>query len=545
MRWLPRVVCFGLGLIVGIGAGYWAKSISLHVIDQAATGPSITAVATPHSAPVTTANRKAENKDSAPEDLLQGTDPRAWLEAWSQAGAPPEQLGTALAAIARWSESDPLGALDFISRAPRFPQRNHARLAPLLQIAQRDLPSAIAWIKTHLSLDERGELASPLVNSLSLENPITALELAFAPDIPVPRGVIVQLVATLAQTQPTKALEYFNRLSDQGRRDAAGGVASAWFALDRDAALRWCAEQRTQPYGRQATAGIFEAAANAGPEVLQDAISRLGLKPEEFSAQLRFSFRLSPDAMLAMLPYFSAEDRQIAVERIVEEEMLRDPALALKLARESLPAAVATTTVREAWLGWLRSDAPAARAWAESVADPAIKTELQTLLAEQEADKDPAAFLALAASSGAGTIDPKHISRAISAMNDMTPAEAAAWINRLPGAVSPHAVSKVAASWLDRDEQAASQWLSTLPASPTRDAALAGSVEHWFVRNQLDHASAAVSAISEPALQTSMRWQIASSLYSQNPESAQSWLATQPISQDARDTLLALLKSGL
>jgi len=534
-----------MGAAVGLGAGYWAKARSLPPLDATAPNVSSAAPAQPHASAAQPVSQSGKRMPVAAADLLQGADPRAWLEAWSQAGAPPEQLETALAAIALWSETDPLGALDFIARAPRFPQRNRARLAPLLQIAKRDLPSAIAWIKAHLSLDERDAVASSLVHSLSLENPITALELAFAPDIPVQRDVIVQLVTTLAQTQPTKAMEYFNRLSEQGRRDAAGGVASAWFALDREAALRWCAEQRTQPYGSQAAAGIFEAAANAGPEVLQDTISRLGLKPEEFTEQLLFSFRLSPDAMLAMLPYFSAEGRQIAVERIVEEEMLRDPALALKLARESLPAAVATATVKEAWLSWLRSDAPAARAWAESVADPAIKTELQTLLAEQEADKDPTAFLTLAASSGAGTIDSRHISRAISAMNDMTPAEAAAWISRLPGTTAPGVVRDVARSWLERDEQAAWQWVSTQPASPTRDAALAGSVQHWVARNQLDNATAAVGAISDPAVQTSTRLQIATSLYRQNPERAQSWLATQPISQEARDTLFALLKARL
>lgn len=538
---LALLLSFALGVVSCALVGRWiwpvpAPQPTVLSFEQGRTGSAGTGQTVPSDP------REGTAAHREPEAATPNADPRKWLEAWVAAGAPDEQRDEAMGMVELWSDADARAALEFVANAARFPMRLFALAVPLAKLCAKDFAFTLQWMQTHLTLDDRQNVGSEVARSVGELNPALGLELAFAPDLPVDRGTIGELITTLVRTQPAQALAYFARFSEQGRREYADALAAAWFETDREGALRWCAAERATLHGPAALKGVLEAAARTSPEQIPEIIRRLAIGPDDL-AGIEFSFDTS-DVALALLPHLPESSRRDAVAGVVRDELSRDPRLALQLARQSLSPESGNQVIQEAWEMWRHSDAKAALAWAGQLEDPVLRLQLLGEPADPLLKMNPAGFLAAAESAGAGAKKPEHINEAIYAVANTDPQAAAAWIDRLPGIAAPPLVTEVASDWLGRDEEAAWRWISSLGATATRDAALAGAISHFLDRQQLSQASVALSAVADPKSQTALRWRIVQTLQYRDEDAARRWLATQPISNEVRESWLAILEAN-
>jgi len=346
-------------------------------------------------------------------------------------------------------------------------------------------------------------------------------------------------------TNPGLALAYFARLSEEGRRDAAESLVPAWLATDEEAALRWCTAERDTAHGDAAVAALIGAAASRSPDQLEAVIARLALSPADF-AGLGVDIRnLEPDAALALLPHLPERSRREAVAQIVHDELQRDPELALKLARDTLPVDVANNVVEFAWQSWLESDAKAAVAWAETLDDPALKTGLLSHRTDPLLEMDPSAFLRNARATGTQSIPPEQIVRAIDEISNLDPAAAAGWIAAMPEVVPARTIREVTFAWMERDEAATRSWIDSITSGSVRDTALAGAIGYWISRGQTEQATTAISAMTDPRRQTVIRWAMLERLHYRDPEAARQWLDAQPLSADVKQTWSAILDASV
>ncbi len=549
MRVVHVVGIFVLGLASGTALGYWLRKPSASVTTAQAATASAAPVAAQAPAvksaakPATKSRVRGRLPLSEEDEQLVASvaDPRIWLETWIANGASPEHSHIASALVSRWAESDVHAALQFVIRAPRFPARNAALIGPLAILGKQDITAAEHWIKANLVLSDRREIGDSVVQQIGEDNPAAALQLAFAPDIPIDRYIFGGLIGQLARTDSVAALAYFGRLSEQGRASVAGGLVRQWYEVDPAATLRWVQSQRAQPHGKAATAGYLEAVATLTPERLADSLRQVGASSDDLGLDAFNLYSLSADAKLALLPHLPAEERRLFLSDLVDDEIQRSPELAWKLARESMDEKEAADIFARAWVTWQSSDRKAAQEWIQTAQDPSMRAALTRAVRRVAATDDPKAFLASLNPAGPDAQDTQLLNQAIVAINNSDSAAAAAWITKLNTAVSSRVVSSVASSWMDDDDVAALQWINTLAVGPQRDAALVGAANHWVNRDDLPKASVAISNISNPEQRTQAQWHAFQRAYGRNRETAAQWLAAQPISHEVKSNWLTIL----
>lgn len=549
MRVVHVVGIFALGLASGTALGYWLKK----PVEPAATAHAATASVAPVAAqspavksavkPASKSRGRGRLSLSEEDEQLVASvaDPRIWLETWIASDASPENSRIAAALVNRWAEIDVHAALQFVIRAPRFPARNAALIGPLAMLGKQDITAAEHWITTNLVLSDRREIGDSVVQQVGEDNPAAALQLAFAPDIPIDRDIFGGLIGQLARTDSVAALAYFGRLSEQGRTRAAGALVRQWYEVDPAATLRWVQSQHTQPHGRAATAGYLEAVATLTPERLPDSLQQVGASSDDLSFDSFNFFSLSADAKLALLPHLPQEERRLFLSDLVDDEIQRSPELAWKLARESMDEKEAAEIFARAWVSWQSSDRKAAQEWIQTAQDPSMRAALTRSVRLVAATEDPKEFLASLNPAGPDAQDTQLLNRAIVAINNTDSAAAAAWVTKLSTAVSSGVVASVASSWMDDDDVAALQWINTLAVGPQRDAALVGAANHWVNRDDLPKASIAISNISNPEQRTQAQWHAFQRAFGRNREAAAQWLAAQPISQEVKSNWLTIL----
>jgi hypothetical protein len=166
----------------------------------------------------------------------------------------------------------------------------------------------------------------------------------------------------------------------------------------------------------------------------------------------------------------NVDDRERGMVDIGYEAARSDPVMAL-----SLGAGLPATRERNELLvhaasQWGAVDAPAARAWAESVSDAVLRDELLATIAVAVAEADGGAAAELVASGvSPGSQQDRAAISVVQRWAVDDPQAVADWVLQFPETdVRDAAVRNLVQVWSEHDLDAAGQWVAALPDSPVR-----------------------------------------------------------------------------
>lgn len=428
--------------------------------------------------------------------------------------------------LQEWSEEEPEAVLDFVEKAPRFPNRNLGLATPLVVIG-REHPAEVAqWIRTHLPRPEdREQVAEAVFAKLGENFPAAALELAIAPGLSIDTYSLGQAFARLAATQPALAQADFLRLPVEQRPAVADDFLTAWSRVDAPAALAWTESQRGQPYFDKCVQGLLQAAADQSAAELGELLRRLQPSAE----QVRRLDIKEPTALAALLEYLPADARAAAFGSDIRRLMPSHPEALTELAQRYLSAEQQVDFLAEGFTTWLQSDRPAALAWMQTQSQPDLLRRLQRQLAEEQFSADPQQYLTwLETQPGTETEQAQTLDR----LAYDHPAQAADWLLRHATPQTQSAAASIMARYLKSDEAAAAIWVARLPPGPLQDQALEVAANHWAKAKEIAFATSSINTISDPARKTATQFSVFKTLHARDAAAATQWAASQGLSPE-------------
>ncbi len=531
-----------LGLLAGLGLGY---AVGLRTTPTGAA-PIDPSAAAPAPAPVAQRSGHARffKSDEVPDRPTLETAKRT-LSDWVANNSGDQHFGEIVESLKVWSDSDPQAALAFVLSAPRFPRRNFALSVPLAKICQRDPAQVIAWLHANIPEQERGEIAERVIGRICQVNPREALVLAEADETPVGRHSFAQIFQQLVRLAPGEALAAFNRLSDGGREMTAHSIARAWVETDPVAAFRWVESLRGQPGEGSAKKALLSSLVETDLDQALALMRQWNLGDDDTSQLFHMVAYRKPEEVLNRLGEFPAAQRGEILAVALGEQFSTAPDRMAAIARANLPAPEAASLVANAWGSWLNHDRPAAEAWAATVQDSSLRSGLELAKLRDSARTDPNLFLSSIANQPDALASEKPLIH--SALAQLNPDVASAWIARHPGVVNPQFVAAAAAGFFEWNRDEAILWAHSLPPGETQNRALASIASQWTDSGDATRAASTIAAITDPRLQTGTRFQVFTTLYRKDRTAAVQWLAAQPVTPEIRanwETLASTTESG-
>jgi hypothetical protein len=441
-------------------------------------------------------------------------------------------MSQALQDVHIWAESDPDSALDFISRASRFPRRNEALAIPLAAIARRNPQQTVTWLHSNLPEQDRGLVAQSVIEQIYQMAPRHALQLAEASDVPVGPYYFGLVFGQLAQTSPQEAVAAFNKLSDQGQYQTAQPLASGWAEMDAASAIAWANSLGKTRTAYEAQTAVIQHLVGTDPAHAFELLRISTLSESHQNMLISQLANTNGPLLIDRLGQLPEQQRNFAIRSLVEDSLDASPDRLASLARSQLPAEEAGRLLSMALGNWLAKDRPAAEAWAAGVQDPALRTYIEQAKLRETAQSDPKLFLDTIDGFPPVASDKQLVE---SALGQLTPEEAARWIASHPGMIDSDFAGRIASQYFTWDRDQALQWTQQLPAGETQNRAYSGLATSWAENGQdLDRAAEAITAISDPQVQIGARFKVFMTTYWQNPDQASRWLATQPLPPEIR-----------
>ncbi len=522
-----EAVLLGVGLLVGCGIGL---SLGMRPAPAPATPPAGTAAEGSVADETGTGAAGAATPTAAP-DTFDPFAARRQLTALLASANPLRDWAKIDQVLLEWSCNDPWAALDFVRQAPRFPMRNNALAGPLARIAH-STPAAVAdWLRQTMAETDRRRIADQIVSMIAEDYPREALALAAEADLNVSTGLIGYTVGELARTAPDEALAMFATLTETERNQAAMMVAQNWTANDPEAALRWCESLRGQSCAAAASTGVLLKLNEEDPATAAAALLHLKPPPDAVCDALRAIAEADPALAFSTAASLPAEQKPRAAKTLAEAAFGADPDRVTALVRSQFPDTEAQPLISQGWTAWRDSDRPAAEAWADNVADPALRRLLAGIRLTDMVESDPTLFLASIDAVPGAQPEADSIRTALA---NLPAGDAARWVAAHPTVADPTTAVRAFETYFQSDSAAATAWAHSLPPGALRDHVLVSVSENWGRTSERANVEAALAAISDPQLRTSSRFRAFSSLFSTDPAAARNWLAAQPLSAEVR-----------
>lgn len=464
---------------------------------------------------------------SLPEDIARL---RRWVEG-EDAELTRAQAGEI---VRRWAATDAAAALGFVAGAKRFPDREAALAIPLAALARRDVRGVIAWIQQYGTEEQRGHLATRVIDQITRDDPGAALEVALADHMPVGMRQFSRILDTMMSRDPAEALRGLARLSPEGQNMAARGLFRTWYEKDPAAVLEWLNGQNRAAFYGPALGGVLAAAAHRGdPAVLRSLMERFKPSPSELRG-LVFEDELNAETQLTVLQSLSGQDRTRAIAQFVRENLEGSPEGMLHLVTSLLPPAARADALEMGFRQWLRSDRPAALNWLAGLQDPVLAQGLRTELERIEARANPEAYLRQMEAHTLSPGDGRRSATALMVWAREDPAAAAAWLTRNVGRVLPDAAENVAAEYVRRDPAGGTAWIAGLPKGPVQDAALAAAADSRSRRGDIEGATDSVNAIGDSSRRVAAMYSVFSALVQKDQGTALRWAEEQGLAEETR-----------
>ncbi len=477
--------------------------------------------------------KKAEMDERELDERIGG------LRAWSEGrGERPDWMDLR-ETLETWAERDPHGALAWAQTAKRLPQRTRVLSVALAVLAGRNPAEAAQWMRQNTGEHERIEMMVAVFQSIDGTAPKAALELALAfpeKDQPYDMG---GALAELMKTSPQESVMYFNRLPASRQASSAHAMISAWARIDAAAVLQW-AEGQAGAMGSDDWKGqLMVECAQKRPDLCLDFMKRHEIPESSWEGTRAVSLMLehSPEHGMQALALLREGAAAVALGMWARDSFEESPERAVELVKKWVPEADRATVLRDGFEAWLDSDRRAAMDWLGAVADPQLRTTLQTGVISWQAQRDPAAALAVLTGPQAASPELKDVvERALSQWVHMDAEAAANWVVANPERVMAHQAAELAGMFLHRNEEAAADWLAKLPAGDTRDAAVEAAALYWADGDEQELASQVAGSIRDPEKRARTIFEVYKMLRERDAGEvpAEKWLAAAGVSEETK-----------
>jgi hypothetical protein len=423
--------------------------------------------------------------------------------------------------FARWGELDPTAAFQ---RALSFPTERQVSVQAVIRgWATVDVTAAEAWL---------ADFHSPLQDTAR-------------------RG----LIAAVAETDPKRAFALLEGLTQWGDPSLAEAVFSRWL---ESAPVEAAARAAQLPAGsfRQVSLGVIarEWAATDGPSAVEwaAALSDSGKTPNGQS------FPFQADALTTALKVWMDQDaaaandwlqnlpdekkRRAAITSLISITADDDPHHAAQMLEKMVPAGKERdSAIKDLADRWSRGGDPAgAIEWAQAQTDAhthglvAREVAFQLVNAGNLNPQNTSAVLELAQTLS-GETKVRATGNVLFAWATREPAAAAAWAAKFPG--QPEYLSGVARGWVIKDPSAAQAWVDSLQEGSVKDQVLFDVATAAAQFNQ-EVASRCGAQVRDPQKREVAYKEIAKRWLQTDVKAARAWIATLPLSQEAKDQLL-------
>ena len=517
-------VLVGVGLTVGVASGLRTRQPEVSRIHPEQDS------GTRHTNPDTHVGSNKADELSAKIERL---------HRWSEGKEPTLKREDAFKLLEEWSVVDPQAALTFVINAPRIPRRNQAYAIPLAVLCARDSRTVIAWILQNIpDNNARTEIAEAVIRRAKEKAPVTALELADAPNIPVRTEYFGELMGLVARTQPQFALQQFDRLTATGQETALGPMLNFWAQTNPEDALAWyISSQRKLP---RAAALLIEGCMKNGSFRVGDLIQRLGLKTtDEADAVLRQLSYSGVALDVQDLKLFTPSAMQNAAENI-GRNMDADPDRIVRLMKAAMPLAQQSDAVFESWANWMESDRKAALDWLQQQPDRQLADDIVRRLQQRDLARDPTKALASLPTIADQEQRKRVATNALLQLAYDKPEAAIAWLaQNKTESLSAETYSVLAGRYLRCDDATAMDWIAKLGAGEAKDAALRVAANYWSDK-EIDFATTSMAAIGDAQKRQACMFDLYRQQSRKDAATADQWLVQQGLSGEVRQSWKAL-----
>lgn len=293
--------------------------------------------------------------------------------------------------------------------------------------------------------------------------------------------------------------------------------------LNPEAAIRFLDEspdlrQKGEIYGMIFANYALKDPAKAGDALLKLDPGRLRGSIEGAMAALTGQ---DPDAAYQLLSRFDKADQDNERRKFVEKVVKLDPQRAIAFAEDMVKSGQTTGVFAALASEWMKKDAAAASAWAETYRGPG-ELGVKDVLIRHSAEGDPRKAAEAFAELGNQASDLDNTAHVIGKKLAQTDLPAAAdWVKSLPeGKGRAAAESEVIDVWLAKDSLEAAGWIREMPSGESRDSASVRLIR-TITRRHPQEALEWASAIKDNAARTRMQQDVLKDWREQDPEAAE------------------------
>jgi len=536
-----NICCLLAGGLLGVALshGFWMRSDSKTAAAHRQTqGAGKTAAAR-------VAAQEGDGSDggrSVVDGLVTQDDFRGFLQRWVDADCPADASDDAEECVRRWAKIDPRAALAFVSEAAKFRDRNDSYVIALSEMGKNDIHGVVAWINSNLAKDDAESIARDVMRNLIENAPAQAGEFLLSGLIPDSGGYqSAAILRILMRKSPQEALSLFERFTDNNKERDVEVLVDEWARGNWKAAADWCEQQQGKPYAKLAIRSLISRVAFKNPEQAAGLIERFGVDLGQNGNLIGVIAYGDPLVAMDLLKKIAPENRNpTAVENIVRQLFSENPEYGLQAARALYPENELPYVMARSYSQWINSDRKAAEAWLAALPDADLKSKIQTM---QTAKENPSAFLA--AMDANETAKGEWKSTVGMALDDVLGEQPEAgfdWMLRNPEYIDDYRIKRA----LDASGgEIGLEKIEAMPEGAARDTVLLSSATYWAGHGQFEQAESALPSIENPQAQTALRFKIFSEMAKNSIRSreASQWLASQPVSQEVRESWEAIANS--
>lgn len=434
--------------------------------------------------------------ESAPDELTLIRRVSGWALT-----CPPAQLADGLARAqvlpaTHRTMAESILAEAWLERAPAtalaYWRDHRGQLAPHIQVifyrklARMDPARAEA----ELAQAEAGAAANyyqlAIIDVLLDQQPLAALSLARSLEATDSRWILVSLLASLARSDPEKAIAEAEQIAAEDlRRAARQSAAGVWFEASPADALRWVSAHLP--------------ASEAEP-LIHSLVSKLAR--QDFAAAERLAAELDQpwlhralDSALDSLPTGQLYERvmnagwrgipQRVLSRLIDYAAKQEPREALRFFQSVPPEHVAGEYhAKQLATAWTLIDPDSAQGWAAGLPAAKLRDEVVLRINSMLTELDPQLAMAQIAATPAGPLHARMVQNTARAFGKRDLPGALAWIGSLtPGPDQDAAVEGLAHIGAEFDPAGMVKGLAAFPASPARIKAHGDFARLWALQD--------------------------------------------------------------
>lgn len=184
----------------------------------------------------------------------------------------------------------------------------------------------------------------------------------------------------------------------------------------------------------------------------------------------------------------------------------------------------------------LEQGVDSARAWADGLSDPSLKSGALSTVASEYASQDLNAAVSWVTDYAGEDYGSRAVTEVAETWAESDPRAVLEWAGNLPESAQAGAIAEALDEWTERDPMAASEYLRDMPASEAKDNAIEGFATE-LAREDPTAAIAWAETIGDQELRLETLTEVAQSWYRRDQTEAANWLEASELPQEMQQAV--------